>query len=183
MMKLTGAGEFLKKIPWQLYAVFVVVLTIGITGCVHLRNDKKEVAAADLAGYNRAMAKVRLKALRIERAANALEAKITAPIRSQVDADNRADIERSSALLMRGPGRAACVLSTPLPVSPSGHDQAGGGAGVAPTGMLGSDRIAVPFDYAVKDETIDDANRREVLAWRSWHKSFTEEWAKLNAIR
>lgn len=168
-----------KNIPWQVWAVAALVLAIGVTGCVHLRNDKAAVKAADAAGYTRAMVEVRNRALEIERKAKALDAKITTMIRNQADAENRVTTERAGALLLRGPGRAACSIRPAVPGSAGGHDPAGGGADVAPAGLPEPDRIAVPFGYAVKQGATCDGNLTEVKAWRKWHKSFTEAWAKL----
>lgn len=179
-LKLSPVGKFLKAMPWQVWAVVALIVVYGVGSCVHEKKADAALAAADKAGYDRANARIRAKALRIEREVRRIDASITPLIRNQVDAENRVTAERADALLLRGPGRAACALRTPLPDSAGGHDPAGGGAGAAAAGVPEPDRIAVPFDYAVKDEKVDDANRTEVLAWRRWHKSWTEAWAKLS---
>lgn len=174
--KILGAA---KSIPWQLWAIGAFVLAIGIGGCVHLRNDKAAVKAADKAGYNRAMDEVRARALEIERKARELEAKITPLIRSKVDAENRAIADRQHSLRLRGPGKAACAVSAAVSSGAGRHNPSGGRTDSPAAGVLEPDRIAVPFEYIVTQGSTCDLNRTEVIAWREWHKAYTEAWKQL----
>jgi hypothetical protein len=174
-----GAGKFLKSIPWQLWAVAGGVTLFSVGSCMHEKKVDAIVAAADKTGYDRAMEEVRVKSLRDLRLAREAEARINPAIRNQADAENRVTNDRRADLLLRGPGRAACHVNPTVPGSAGGHDSGSGEAGATTAEVPAADRIAVPFDYAVNDEAVDDANLTEVKAWRTWHKSYTEAWAKL----
>lgn len=175
-LKLSPVGRILKAIPRPVWIALIIFALLGLGSCLHQRSVKRFGEERFAAGYAKAVEDGKKRVKKVEQKST----QITTEIRSKSDEEIRNNAQRADGLRLRGPGAAAC-RNPGLPAGASGHVAPGGGTGASAAGVPEQDRIAVPFDYAVDEEEIDDANRIEVLAWREWHKRLTEEWARYQA--
>lgn len=145
---------------WALGVLGGAVL-LGLAVWVHSGwvDDAKDRAVAAYA------AKVEQKALKIQRDAE----RISAAIRSKTDEANRRSDADARDLLVRGPGRAACVASPAAgrPVAPGGSADAAVDTVPDPVRV---ELIGVPYVELVERGRLCDANRTEVMAWREQYE-------------
>jgi hypothetical protein len=118
------------------------------------------------AGKAEAYAAVASHAQKVGEQAAALAAKI----REHTDADIRNITADANALRLHGPGKAVCTGSgTPAPAT-SGHIAPGGTADTPVADMYSEQRpalVGLPFADALSFAEQCDANRAEVIAWRT----------------
>lgn len=171
--KVASALGLFKRIPRWVWIAVAIVLAIVAGVWWHGRQVKAFGEERFNAGYAQAVEDGKKRVRKVEQNS----ARVTTEIRSKSDEEIRRNASRADDLRLRGSGAAACVHPG-LPRGTGGHDQASGGTGASPAGVPQQDRISVPFDYAVDQAEIADANRIEVLAWREWHRRLTEEWKK-----
>lgn len=172
-LRMSPVGAFLKRIPRWVWIALAVVLIIVAGLWWHGRQVKAFGEERFNAGYAKAIEDGKKRVRKVEQKST----KITTEIRSKSDEEIRRNTRRADDLRLRGPGAAAC-LNSGIPDSASGHDAAGGQPDASGARVPEQNRIALPFNYAVDQAEVADANRIEVLAWREWHRRLTDEWAK-----
>lgn len=101
------------------------------------------------------------------------DATLAATIRGNTDAQIGIVGRNTSAMLVHGPGKAVCPGNGITAASASGYNATGGATDAAVAGLLDAERrelIAVPFVGATAFAEQCDANRLEVIAWRTQHE-------------
>lgn len=165
-------GGFLKSLTPRAWLHIGLVAAVVIGFLWHQRHARAEIAAAEKRGEDRAYAAVTEKARKLAQDA----AQLSAKIRSLNDATNRRIDADARALLVRGPGKAACTGS--IPAAPSGRQPASGPAD-APLARVPypewQQLIGLPFPDTVEFARLCDANRAEALSWREWHRGIERQ--------
>lgn len=84
-------------------------------------------------------------------------------------------------LLVRGPGKAACSPTVPIPARQPDRSNPGGSSPVdaVPDGQ-GQQLIGVPFTGAITLAENHDLCWAREKAWRKWHNDLSEIWRKSN---
>lgn len=179
LLKLSPVGRILKSIPTRVWIGIAILLAIGAMIWWHkdkVSDARKEGYAAGVKYEGDRLAK---KAAEIKARADKLTGAITAKLKEQNDAQNRAIIGRADDLRLSGPGKAACRGNPGIPASPGRPVASGGQGDVARPEMPSTDLAAVPWGWLVGSAERCDLNRAEVLSWREWHRQQSEAWAKL----
>lgn len=191
--KLATARGFFGRVPRPVWIALAVAAAIGVGMLWHGSRAGAAIEAAEKRGEQRekerhakALAELERKALEIRSKAERVSAGIAQMQREQHEKDlDRIDaLER--ALLVRGPGRAACAFvgGDPGLSAGAGERAPGRGAGGAPStrvpypdGLL----LGVPHQWAVTTGATCDANRAEALRWREADKQQREAWERMRA--
>lgn len=179
---LSRIGGFLKMIPKQVWIALAVIATLLLAFHVHQVKTRAFAKAQYNAGYQQAMKDVEAKAIKIKKAADALNEKVAQLERSKNDAEATRINHTADALSLRGPGAARCVsVGHPgMASSPSGHGSPSGNPGPAPAPVPqsdGSDDLtAVRWTWLVNTGRQCDLDRAEALSWRSWWQSIAKRW-------
>jgi hypothetical protein len=182
LLKLSPVGKVIRSIPRPVWIALAVLLALGALIWWHkdkVSDARKEGYAAGVRYEGDRIAK---KAAEIKAKANALTASITTKLRTQSDEKVRIIYRDAGALLMRGPGKAACSGDSSI--------SRGSGRSIPPTGGGSStldqvptgervDLIGLPFAGTVALAQQCDMNRAEAQSWREWHRQQSEAWKKL----
>lgn len=168
---LLKALGVLKRVPWQAWAAIALALVVTL----HLRQDVKDEKAAYARGKADTEAAFAAKAKEWQGQMDAM----AATIRSKNHEANTGIVERAGAIVVRGPGKAACPY-TAAPAS-SGSEprsgQADAGLDRVPD-QAGTALAAVPFNELVERAKVCDLNRQEVIDRRAYDAALAEWWAK-----
>lgn len=168
----------LKSVPRFVWYALAAALVFAFA--VHWYNGK--IDAAEKRGADAAYAHIADKAREIERQANDLAAKISEAFRRKNDEEARAIARAADAVLMRGPGKAACSSVAGVPTL-SSRPQPASGPADAPLDQVPSgartDLIALPFAPTVAFGREHDLNRSELLTCRAAWQRLSAEWEAL----
>jgi hypothetical protein len=176
-------GGFLKAVPRWVWIVVAVVAIALVAVRWHAGKVADLKTAAHEAGRVEALAAVAARVKRIEAAALELDRAISHKMRSKNREENRRIAVAADDLRLRGPGLARCERPPAVPERADGRVEAGRTGSTAAGPVPDDDWLAVPFKWGVDQLETCDLNRAEVIAWREWHRRWTEEWPKLGAVK
>lgn len=165
-------GPFLKGVNWWVWGALLAALVVWLVIGWHGRVVKRAISAAETRGETRAYAAVEKKARELERKANEL----TGKIRSRFNEETHAIARRADAILVRGPGRAACPVAAPAASGARPADPAPGAGLGRVSYPEGIELIALPFPGAVSLAENHDQCWAEVKAWRSQNEELWKAW-------
>jgi len=179
-LKLSPVGAFLKRIPRGVWIALAVVAILLLGTCAHKRSVTKF-------GNERYAAGKADEAARIEKKAKQLAAKAEAlsiALRSKSDETNRRIAGDARAVLVRGPGKAACL--NPSSSGTSGRVTTLGQTSPAMDQVPPGERvdlIALPFAPTIRLAEQHDLCLAEAATWREWHRLLVADWEKSGGNR
>lgn len=176
-----GIGNFLKRVPWQVWAAIGALLLIAGAVWFHQRAVHRLHDAAYAAGQSDEKAAWQAQLAKAQLAAKDWRAKYDAAAkdlsnkigeRNALEARNIA--ARADDLRLRGPGQAAACAGpgngAGSSAGASGHDASGGPGDAAVAAMPAGEALAiVPWEPLVQFGEQHDLDRAEVLTWREWY--------------
>lgn len=168
--KLLGVRKKLASVPWQVWAVIALIITVSVSGCIAKNKHEAAVTAFGDQRYNegRASRDAEIKAAQDAKAE--ADRKLAAALREKANAENARITTRANDLRLRGPGAATCPNFTAPSTSAGGRNAAPPEAGTAPLGVLAEDRAAVPWGWLVGQIEDKDKCLVEAGAWREQHR-------------
>jgi hypothetical protein len=172
----TTAKLFLGRIPKQVWIVLGMGLLIlaGLWWHGRAVNNFGEKKFAEGVTYEQK---------RIEKKVAGIVAKSEEVSRNAQELARR-DFSRirgnARAVLLRGPGKAACSPVVPIGSGPVRPDPAGSNSVVAVPGGQGQQLIGMPFAGTVALAENHDLCWARVRAWEKWYSDQAEIWKKSN---
>jgi hypothetical protein len=172
---------------WQALSPHAKKIVLGIVAAVVLFFVHQHFAHRAL--KNAATVAVAAEDARISKQALALKAKIDALTlqiatteRNRLNEEN-ARIDRSAdALLVHGPGKAACTLRSEPSAATGGPAPLGSEVGARLASVPnagGASLIALPFNDAVTAFDHKDKDSAEVDSWHRWYNELLKAWPSL----
>lgn len=173
-MSFLALRAFLGRIPRSAWIAAAVIAVLLLGTCAHKRavsNFGKERYAA---GVKAEGDRIASKAAKIAKKAEEISAKA----RELNSETNRLIIADARTVLVRGPGKAACLnpatpgasrYVTPVRKPDAPRPE-------VPTGDGQPLLAAVPWPWLVDRAEQCDLNRAEAETWRAWHRQLEEAW-------
>lgn len=168
----------LGRVPKQVWLVLAVVALLAVGVLWHGHKVHQTIAAAEKRGADAEAKRIEAKALELKRKADALNAKISAELRSRSDEEARRIAASADTLRLSGPGLARCPRNPGVPAGPGKPVAATGRPDAAGSEMPSGDSAAVPWGWLVGRAEQCDLNRSEVLTWREWYDRTVAGWPK-----
>lgn len=172
-LALAPAVGFLKRIPRGVWIAVLIAALLALGTCAHKRSVKRF-------GDERYAAGVKAEGDRIAKKARKLEVQaieLAEKLRSKNSEENRRIDSDAGALLVRGPGKAAC-LNTAAPAA-SGRQPTARPGDVAVDQVpdrTGTELIAMPFPDTIAFAKQHDLCLAEAKSWREQNRQMTEDW-------
>lgn len=175
--KATGIITAIPKPVWEAFAVIAYVLAFL---ALHQHYANAAIKRAHDTGYTQAQKDDREEALNLKARIDALNAEISANRRKQHDEAVAHNAVAAGALILHGPGKAACPIPSGSPLA-SGQPlrDRSSNAALAPVSDAGGiNLIALPFNDTVEFGKSADDWRAEALAWEGWYADLVKAWPK-----
>lgn len=170
-------GRVIKLVPRWLWIALAVALALFAAVKWHGHKVEQLRASSFKAGADARDAYWAGKALAWEGRINELARKS----RSKNREANRLIVDHAGALLLRGPGKAACPYG---PAAVAGRSEPRSGSVDAGLGGVPDPQrpalIALPFGDFIARAKLCELNRQEVIDRRAAEKATADEWAKAN---